>query len=197
MIMALAAQDAAAGTWLHSRLQESGLKAQRPVASAAELDRALGEGRVDLVVAGLAWPEASPFLAVGVRHAVPTALVVDEPAVPGTHPAFAHGAAAVLSLTTPTEPLRHALAAVAHGFTVLPGGTRGAPAVQHEPPLSPRERAVLECVAAGLETKRIARRLAMSPHTVKQHLAASFRKLGVRTRAEAIRAALRRGELSL
>jgi DNA-binding CsgD family transcriptional regulator len=37
----------------------------------------------------------------------------------------------------------------------------------------------------------------MSPHTVKQHLAASFRKLGVRTRAEAIRAALRRGELSL
>lgn len=64
-------------------------------------------------------------------------------------------------------------------------------------PLSPRERTVLELTGAGLATKAVARRLGISPNTVKFHLQAAFDKLGVASRAEAIMAAIRRGELSV
>jgi DNA-binding NarL/FixJ family response regulator len=64
-------------------------------------------------------------------------------------------------------------------------------------PLSPRELEVLECVAAGLPNKVIARQLTLSPNTVKFHLQAAFDKLGVNSRAEAVAMAIRRGELAV
>ena len=64
-------------------------------------------------------------------------------------------------------------------------------------PLSPRERTVLELTGAGLSTKAIARQLGISPNTVKFHLQAAFEKLGVTSRAEAVLAAIRRGELAV
>ncbi len=63
--------------------------------------------------------------------------------------------------------------------------------------LTDREREVLEWVAAGVSNKGIARRLGLSPNTVKFHIAALLVKLGASTRAEAVAAAARRGELSL
>jgi len=63
--------------------------------------------------------------------------------------------------------------------------------------LSAREREVLALVAAGTSNKGIARALGISPNTVKFHLTALFAKLRVATRAEAIAAAARTGELSL
>jgi DNA-binding CsgD family transcriptional regulator len=63
--------------------------------------------------------------------------------------------------------------------------------------LTARERQVLSLVAAGESNKRIARLLKVSPNTVKFHLSSLFARLGVTTRAEAIAAAARRGELSL
>jgi DNA-binding CsgD family transcriptional regulator len=66
-----------------------------------------------------------------------------------------------------------------------------------ETPLSPRERTVLELTGAGLSTKAVARQLGISPNTVKFHLNAAFDKLGVSSRAEAVLAAVRRGELSV
>jgi DNA-binding CsgD family transcriptional regulator len=63
--------------------------------------------------------------------------------------------------------------------------------------LSVREREVLALVAAGLATKAAARQLGVSPNTVKFHLRAAFDKLGVNTRAEAVLAAVRRGELAV
>lgn len=66
-----------------------------------------------------------------------------------------------------------------------------------ETPLSPRERTVLELTGAGLSTKAVARQLGISPNTVKFHLNAAFDKLGVKSRAEAVMAAVRRGELSV
>ena len=53
------------------------------------------------------------------------------------------------------------------------------------PVLSARERDVLTCVAAGDSNKVIARTLALSPHTVKRHIANILDKLGVSTRAQA------------
>jgi DNA-binding NarL/FixJ family response regulator len=64
-------------------------------------------------------------------------------------------------------------------------------------PLSPRERTVLELTGAGLSTKAVARELGISPNTVKFHLHAVFEKLGVTSRAEAVMAAIRRGELAV
>ena len=50
---------------------------------------------------------------------------------------------------------------------------------------SPRERQVLELITRGLTNAQIARRLYLSESTVKSHLASSFRKLGLCSRAEA------------
>jgi DNA-binding CsgD family transcriptional regulator len=63
--------------------------------------------------------------------------------------------------------------------------------------LSAREREILALVAAGTSNKGIARSLRISPNTVKFHMTTLFGKLGVATRAEAIAAAARSGELSL
>ena len=63
--------------------------------------------------------------------------------------------------------------------------------------LTAREREVLALVAAGVPNKGIARALGVSPNTVKFHLASLFDKLRVATRAEAIAAAARAGEIAL
>jgi DNA-binding NarL/FixJ family response regulator len=63
--------------------------------------------------------------------------------------------------------------------------------------LTRREREVLALVAGGISNKGIARQLQVSPNTVKFHIAAILDKLDAASRAEAVVAAVRRGELSL
>lgn len=58
-------------------------------------------------------------------------------------------------------------------------------------PLSEREQEVLSLIATGSTNKEIASHLHLSPHTVKEHTSAIYRKLGVRNRAEATRQAQR------
>lgn len=58
-------------------------------------------------------------------------------------------------------------------------------------PLSEREQEVLSLIATGSTNKEIANLLHLSPHTVKEHTSAIYRKLGVRNRAEATRQAQR------
>ena len=52
--------------------------------------------------------------------------------------------------------------------------------------LSPREIEILEALAAGHSNKEIARRLGISPNTVKTHLAHVYEKLAVQRRVQAI-----------
>ena len=52
--------------------------------------------------------------------------------------------------------------------------------------LTPREHEVFEAIADGYTNKAIARRLNISLHTVKFHVESIFRKLGARTRTEAV-----------
>jgi two-component system, NarL family, nitrate/nitrite response regulator NarL len=94
-----------------------------------------------------------------------------------------------------------ALRAAAAGLTV-----RGAASPQPEfratpahdaPLLTPREIEVLAAIGDGLSNKEVARRLGISQHTVKFHLESVFRKLGVKSRAEAVRKGLRRGLIEL
>lgn len=93
----------------------------------------------------------------------------------------------------------------------VPGGTAASAfvllvirdAADHAPPpapepermLSKREREILDLVADGSGTEEIARTLWIAPETVKTHLSRIFHKLGVRSRAAAVAAALRAGEL--
>jgi ATP/maltotriose-dependent transcriptional regulator MalT len=60
-------------------------------------------------------------------------------------------------------------------------------------PLSSREREVLELIGAGATNREIAERLFLSPHTIKDHTTALYRKLDVRNRAEATRKAQQLG----
>ena len=55
--------------------------------------------------------------------------------------------------------------------------------------LSDREREVVSLIAAGSTNREIAEELYLSPHTVKDHTTALYRKLGVRNRAEAAKRA--------
>jgi two-component system response regulator DesR len=62
--------------------------------------------------------------------------------------------------------------------------------------LTGREREVLERIADGATNREIAGALHLSPHTVKEHTSALYRKLDVRNRAEAVQRAQRLGLLS-
>lgn len=58
--------------------------------------------------------------------------------------------------------------------------------------LTPRELDVIDAIGAGLSNKAIARELQISLHTVKFHIESLLRKLGARTRAEAVAKAMER-----
>ena len=66
---------------------------------------------------------------------------------------------------------------------------------QPAPLLSRRERDVLDLIAAGSTNREIAAALYLSPHTVKEHTSALYRKLQARNRAEAVQRAQRIGLL--
>jgi two-component system response regulator DesR len=59
--------------------------------------------------------------------------------------------------------------------------------------LTEREREVVAHIAQGQTNAEIAKALYLSPHTVKEHTSSIYRKLGVRNRAEAVKAAQRLG----
>ena len=86
------------------------------------------------------------------------------------------------------------LRAVAAGLTVRPAeGTGFEPLSEAVAPLlSPRELEILAAIGEGASNKEVARRLGISPHTVKFHVESLFRKLGAASRAEAVAKGLRR-----
>jgi two-component system nitrate/nitrite response regulator NarL len=82
-------------------------------------------------------------------------------------------------------PARAVPAPRSHGFEELADRTAGVL-------LTPRELDVLAAIGAGQSNKAIARQLGISLHTVKFHIESLFRKLGARTRAEAVAKGLER-----
>ena len=90
-----------------------------------------------------------------------------------------------------------ALRAVATGLTVSLGavkrrGFEELPDSAIQGLLTPRELDVLNAIGTGQGNKSIARELGISLHTVKFHIESLLRKLGARTRAEAVAKALER-----
>jgi DNA-binding NarL/FixJ family response regulator len=99
--------------------------------------------------------------------------------------ARAAGAAGFISKDWPAVEVVRAVRTVALGSEVF------AEPVVGDCPLSDREQEVLTLIAAGSTNKEIAGRLHLSPHTIKEHTSAIYRKLDARNRAEATRQAQR------
>ena len=64
-------------------------------------------------------------------------------------------------------------------------------------PLTPKERAILTYLAQALTAKEISEKLFISTATVKTHLAAIYRKLGVKNKTAALARARETGILTL
>src|SRR3954447_13055811 len=90
----------------------------------------------------------------------------------------------------PAQDIANAARMVGLGMTVFAPDSEGDSAM-----LSERERQVLEMIASGSTNREIAARLFLSPHTVKDHTSALYRKIGARNRAQAILRAQRLGIL--
>lgn len=71
-----------------------------------------------------------------------------------------------------------------------------APAEAAMSSLSPREREILAWIAAGRRQGEVAATLGLSERTVENHLRRIRRRLGVATTAQAVRVAIRRGDLT-
>jgi DNA-binding NarL/FixJ family response regulator len=113
------------------------------------------------------------------------------------------GAQGYLLKGAPREELFHAIRVVYAGGSLLEPVVASKLLRQVRRPASSdvrvtaRELEVLRLVARGRQNKEIARELAVTERTVKFHLSALMRKLGVSNRVEAVSAAIRLGLIEL
>jgi DNA-binding NarL/FixJ family response regulator len=134
---------------------------------------------------------------------LPTVILGREPTRDELARALRMRARALLARESPAEQVAAAVVAAAHRFVAISPNEIAAltdvvsttPAVLSEPSeaLTPREREVLQMLAAGLANKEIAARLNISEHTAKFHVAAILSKLGAGTRTEAVTIGIQTG----
>lgn len=97
------------------------------------------------------------------------------------------GAAAFIPKSASLEAMREALAAVREGDNWFPETESGADDdLARMASLTPAQRRILGQMRAGLLNKQIAYELDISEATVKAHITAIFRKLGVVSRTQAV-----------
>jgi DNA-binding NarL/FixJ family response regulator len=106
--------------------------------------------------------------------------------------ASACGASGFVPKDWPAADVARAVRMVALGIPLFDEDVQASPPVQ----LTGREQEVLARVAGGATNREIAAELHLSPHTVKEHTSALYRKLDVRNRAEAVQRAQRLGLLA-
>jgi two-component system response regulator DesR len=144
---------------------------------------------VDLFLAG----ESGADVCDSIRKASPATRVLLISGAGRMSPAAARaaGASGFVSKDWDAREVARAVRMVGSGMTVFEPT-----AEQPAPMLSEREREVLDLIAAGSTNREIAEQLFLSPHTVKEHTSAVYRKLQARNRAEAVQRAQRIGLLS-
>ncbi len=154
---------------------------------------ALKHDDADLVLLDLKMPGARGFSSlVHLRShhpAIPVIVIsaADDAAV--IRRAMSFGAAGFLSKSAPMESIGDAIRAVLAGDTVFPDNTEeddkdNALAAKLES-LTPQQFRVLMMLADGLLNKQIAYELHVSEATVKAHMTAIMRKLGIFSRTQA------------
>ena len=157
--------------------------------------------RLDLLLMDLWMPGVNGLEGVAaVRDAAPTLPIAVVSAAEDqglVRSLFELGIAAFIPKTEPPAVIVAAVRIVLGGGQYFPPrfmlerpGNQGA-VVAPEPTLTVRQRDVLRLLAKGLPNKLIARELGLTEGTVKVHLLAIFRALGVRNRTEAVLAAQR------
>ena len=112
--------------------------------------------------------------------------------------ALAAGAAGIVTKGDDNAILLSATRAVAAGGNyVSPESRNLTSATPSDVVLTDRQHEVLTLVAQGLRTKEIANRLGLSAESVRDHIDATYRKLGASNRAEAVAIALRKHLLKI
>ena len=163
-------------------------------ASQEEVLAAVAGGRgVDLVLLDLNLPGATGLSCLhALRRIAPTTPIVVVSAVGDPkvmQDAIMSGASAFIPKSAPSQVLINALRVIIAGGTYMPTGIvaalRNADSTSGRCDLTLRQRRVLELLSTGLSNKRIARELDISEITVKAHVSAIFRKLGVTNRTQA------------
>jgi DNA-binding NarL/FixJ family response regulator len=133
-------------------------------------------------------PEA-PVLVLGLQ----------EVQLPLARAALQAGARGFIHAQMPPQQIVRALEVALEGKVVLPRELLKALVEEEQSStenlsrLSPKQREILAMVAEGLSNAQIARRSFLSKSTIKQHLRAAYKVLGVKNRTEAA-AVFRRGE---
>jgi DNA-binding NarL/FixJ family response regulator len=133
-------------------------------------------------------PEA-PVLVLGLQ----------EVQLPLARAALQAGARGFIHAQMPPQQIVRALEVALEGKVVLPRELLKAlveeerSSTENLSRLSPKQREILGMVAEGLSNAQIARRAFLSKSTIKQHLRAAYKVLGVKNRTQAA-AVFRRGE---
>ena len=196
---------------LRAQLREApGIAVVGVVEAAPALARLVQATRVDAVLAdGL--PQALHDWLVG-HPGVPVIVLVSDADADDALEALHAGAAAILPRLSGGAEIAAAIQGAIHGLATLPRAMLdtlldpGAPdagvptATETDgatPLLTPREREVLAAMADGASNKVIARRLGISFHTAKFHVAAILTKLNADTRTEAVTKAAHLGLVML
>lgn len=171
-------------------------------ATAAEaIAHARGHPDIDLVLLDLALPDQSGLLTLkALTAACPTLAIVvlsanEDPRT--MQAAFEAGALGYIPKATSAEVTLQAIRLVMAGGIYTPpemmrgpsSGT-GAAALRS---LTPSQMRVMKAIVEGKSNKVIAHELGLSEATVKAHLTAIFKTLGVINRLQAARAAVREG----
>ncbi|MDX6374949.1 MAG: hypothetical protein QOD98_3937 [Nocardioidaceae bacterium] len=109
--------------------------------------------------------------------------------------ALAMGVADVVSMKVTGEVLLERLEHAAAGRRVAPGAVRGQSrhAARLATGLTEREVEVLELIAAGLSNEQVAATLYVSINTVKTYVRTAYRRIGAKTRSQAVIWALSQG----
>jgi two-component system response regulator DesR len=143
---------------------------------------------VDLFLAG----ESGADVCAAIRQESPSTRVLLISGAGRMSPAAARaaGASGFVSKDLEAAEVTRAVRMVGAGMTLFPPKE-----AQPAPLMSEREREVLSLIADGCTNREIAEQLFLSPHTVKEHTSAVYRKLSARNRAEAVQLAQRMGLL--
>jgi DNA-binding NarL/FixJ family response regulator len=172
-----------------------------------ELLDVVAERAPDVVVLGCDFGGDGVATARRLREERPgTQVVMVLDAVSGTsaRAAIIAGCLGVISKDRGTEDLCNAIRSAARGRAVAAvselDNLFGAPLTAHEGArrggLTGRQYEVLQLMAEGCATDDLAARLYVSKNTVRTHVQQVFRKLGARSRLEAVAIARRSGVLS-
>lgn len=192
----LAATSAVVRAGLEALLERHGFDIAGSAAdlgSLAEIAESVG---ADVVLVEVDGPLPAHDLPVGSEWSVPLVLVTDE--IADARRLLRENVRGIIPPDSSGEQIAAAVQAAALGLVVLPLEATvslvpvGA-AVATAETLTPRETEVLQMLAEGDGNKQIARRLGISDHTVKFHVASIMGKLGADTRTEAVTLGIRQG----